>query len=158
MRRGRVIGPVQDNGDGSYTIPGVWDPGTGAAPGVVVSQPDRPPIEISDPAVPTEEGHGSLVVTFTDPTGHAVLDLADVFVKHFQLSDAHEARRWHTERPLVFRNLIATHTGIYSLQVLPDHHHAVGQFVTIRDGEITARDAPVASQLKGERGCRLCGS
>jgi hypothetical protein len=40
-----VTGPVTDNGDGSYTIPVSWDP-AGAAPGLVVSQPDRPGVPI----------------------------------------------------------------------------------------------------------------
>jgi hypothetical protein len=132
-----IVGPVQDNGDGSYTIAGVWNPSAGAAPGLVITQPDRPPAEISDPSVPTEEGHGSLVVTFADAAGHTVPDLADIFVKHFELSDQREARRWHTEKTLVFRNLVSTNTGIYSLQALPDHHHAVGQFVAIREGQVT---------------------
>lgn len=39
-----VTGPVKDNGDGSYTIPIAWDPGSGQGAGVVVSQPGRPPV------------------------------------------------------------------------------------------------------------------
>jgi hypothetical protein len=45
-----VTGPVTDNGDGSYSVPVSWDPGSGG-PGLVVSQPDRPPVPIG-PAGP----------------------------------------------------------------------------------------------------------
>jgi hypothetical protein len=37
-----VIGLPADNGDGTYTVDGAWDPGSGLEPGVVVQQPDRP--------------------------------------------------------------------------------------------------------------------
>jgi hypothetical protein len=37
-----VIGLPADNGDGTYTVDGAWDPGSGPEPGVVVQQPDRP--------------------------------------------------------------------------------------------------------------------
>ncbi len=39
-----VSGSVVDNGDGTYTIPVVFDPSAGSAPGVVVDQPGRPPV------------------------------------------------------------------------------------------------------------------
>ena len=41
-----VTGPVSDNGDGSYTVPVTWDPASGQEPGVVVGQPDRPPVVV----------------------------------------------------------------------------------------------------------------
>jgi hypothetical protein len=44
-----VTGGPHDNGDGSYTIPAHWDPGMAPQPGVIVSQPGRPPV----PLVPT---------------------------------------------------------------------------------------------------------
>lgn len=43
-----VTGPVQDNGDGSYTVPVAWDPASGG-PSVVVTQPDRPAVVVSPP-------------------------------------------------------------------------------------------------------------
>ncbi|MEO8066966.1 MAG: trypsin-like peptidase domain-containing protein [Flavobacteriales bacterium] len=39
-----IDGPVKDKGDGSYQIPVSW--GAGAAPGVVVKQPDRDPVPL----------------------------------------------------------------------------------------------------------------
>lgn len=39
-----VTGPVKDNGDGSYTVPISWNPGSGTGPGVIVGQPGRPPV------------------------------------------------------------------------------------------------------------------
>jgi hypothetical protein len=45
-----VTGPVRDNGDGSYTVPVNWDPSAGS-PGVVIGQPDRPPVVVHDPKV-----------------------------------------------------------------------------------------------------------
>ncbi|MFF0436562.1 trypsin-like peptidase domain-containing protein [Streptomyces sp. NPDC004327] len=51
-----VTGPVRDNGDGSYTIPVTWVPGTPGAPGVIVSQPGRPPVLI--PGTPLTPGGG----------------------------------------------------------------------------------------------------
>lgn len=46
-----VTGPPVDNGDGSYTVPGTWTPGSGSPPGVVIGQPERPPVVVSDPKV-----------------------------------------------------------------------------------------------------------
>jgi hypothetical protein len=34
----------QDNRDGSYSVTAVWDPSVAPAPGIVVSQPGRPPV------------------------------------------------------------------------------------------------------------------
>jgi hypothetical protein len=45
-------GPVHDNGDGSYSVPATWDSGT--TPGVVVSQPERPPVVLAPPCPPAE--------------------------------------------------------------------------------------------------------
>ncbi|MEP6892188.1 MAG: trypsin-like peptidase domain-containing protein [Gaiellaceae bacterium] len=39
-----VTGPVTDNGDGTYIVPVGWDPGAGQEPGIIVGQPDRPPV------------------------------------------------------------------------------------------------------------------
>lgn len=44
-----VTGPLQDNGDGTYTVPIAWDPGSGQGAGVVVSQPGRPPVVAHPP-------------------------------------------------------------------------------------------------------------
>jgi hypothetical protein len=41
-----ITGPVNDNGDGSYTVPISWNPGTGQGPGVVVGQPGRGPVVV----------------------------------------------------------------------------------------------------------------
>ncbi|MEV5970799.1 vWA domain-containing protein [Streptomyces sp. NPDC051921] len=51
-----VTGPVEDNGDGSYTVPVTWVPGTPGAPGVIVSQPGRPPVVV--PGAPLPPGGG----------------------------------------------------------------------------------------------------
>jgi hypothetical protein len=42
-----VTAPAVDNGDGTYTVPVSWDPGSGYDPGVVVGQPGRPPVVVS---------------------------------------------------------------------------------------------------------------
>jgi murein tripeptide amidase MpaA len=83
------------------------------------------------------DGLGGLLVTFADSSGNPVSDVADVFLQHQVLSDHREIRRWPTDAPLFVPDLISTQTGIYELQVLPDHHEAVGRFVTINDGELT---------------------
>ncbi|HEX6699394.1 MAG TPA: trypsin-like peptidase domain-containing protein [Gaiellaceae bacterium] len=44
-----LTGPVVDNGDGSYTATGTWDPGSGTPPGVVIQQPGRPGVTVSKP-------------------------------------------------------------------------------------------------------------
>ena len=82
-----------------------------------------------------DDGHGSLEISVVDNGGGIVNDVADVFLKHQQLSDERQIRRWKTDQTLVVRDLISTNTGIYALQVLPDHHEAVGRFVTIEEGE-----------------------
>jgi hypothetical protein len=48
-----VIGPVKDNGDGTYTIPIQWDPSTGSPPGVIITQPSRPPTVVAQLGVCT---------------------------------------------------------------------------------------------------------
>jgi hypothetical protein len=40
----RIIGTPHDRGDGSYEVEVVWAPEITAQPGVIVQQPDRPPI------------------------------------------------------------------------------------------------------------------
>ena len=45
-----VTGTVKDNGDGSYTFIVSQHPGSTAPPGVIVSQPGRPPVGIPLPA------------------------------------------------------------------------------------------------------------
>src|ERR1041385_421230 len=47
-----VTGSPVDNGDGSYTVPVVIDAGTDG--GVVVSQPDRPPVIVAPPRPPAK--------------------------------------------------------------------------------------------------------
>src|SRR5215208_148984 len=44
-----VTGPVQDNGDGSYSVPVAWDPASGHEPGVVIGQPGRPAVVVQEP-------------------------------------------------------------------------------------------------------------
>jgi hypothetical protein len=41
--------PLVDNGDGSYGLVGIWNPGDGQPPGVVIGQPDRPPVVVFEP-------------------------------------------------------------------------------------------------------------
>ncbi|HKD06654.1 MAG TPA: S53 family peptidase [Bryobacteraceae bacterium] len=83
------------------------------------------------------DGYGSLVVTFVDHAGNPVDDIAYVFLQQFQSEDEREIRRWPTDAPLIVRDLHSTNTGIYELQVLPEHHKAAGRFVTIEDGRVT---------------------
>lgn len=50
-----ITGPVLDNGDGSYNVPVGWGPD--GRPGVVISQPGRPPVVITPgPAMPVAPG------------------------------------------------------------------------------------------------------
>jgi hypothetical protein len=51
-----VTGAVQDNGDGSYTATGEWDPSSGHRPGVVIGQPDRPCVVAQEPARGPDDG------------------------------------------------------------------------------------------------------
>lgn len=39
--------PVRDRGDGSYDVGVLWDPAVAPQPGVVIAQPDRPPVTIT---------------------------------------------------------------------------------------------------------------
>lgn len=48
-----VTGPVKDNGDGTYTVPIRWDPSAGSSPGVIITQPGRPPVVVVQPGVCT---------------------------------------------------------------------------------------------------------
>jgi hypothetical protein len=44
-----ITGPVVDNGNGSYTIPIKWNPGSGKSPVVIIQQPGRPPMTVQQP-------------------------------------------------------------------------------------------------------------
>jgi hypothetical protein len=43
-----VTGPIEDNGDGSYTVPVAWDPAMLGRPSITIGQPDRIPAVITD--------------------------------------------------------------------------------------------------------------
>ena len=51
-----VTGPIVDNGDGTYAIPVLWEPGS--QPGVVLGQPGRSPVVVAPPPA-GGHGHGS---------------------------------------------------------------------------------------------------
>lgn len=51
-----VTGPLLDNGDGSYTVQGEWDPASGQQPGVMIGQDGRPPVSIHETAPPLAGG------------------------------------------------------------------------------------------------------
>jgi hypothetical protein len=65
----RVTGPVRDKGDGSYQVPISWDPAT-TTPGVVVQQPDRPPVPLTPTGSVTPPSHG-------DPCAAPAADLLE---------------------------------------------------------------------------------
>jgi hypothetical protein len=46
----QLVGPVKDNGDGSYGISVIWDPTVTGTPGVVVQQPGRNPVPLTPPS------------------------------------------------------------------------------------------------------------
>jgi hypothetical protein len=106
--------------------------GLGVDPNAIPASPDGAPLDIF------QEGRGNLEIKFAAKPAGTVNDLADIFLKHHVLSDERVIRRWPTSQVLVIRNLDASQTGIYSVQALPDHHEAAGQFVTIREGQDTA--------------------
>jgi V8-like Glu-specific endopeptidase len=50
-----LTGPLDDNGDGSYSVTGIWDPTLGHGPGVVIGQPGRPPVVVAEPCPAAKE-------------------------------------------------------------------------------------------------------
>lgn len=44
-------GPIRDRSDGSYDVDVIWDPAVAPQPGVVITQPERPPIMLTPPVV-----------------------------------------------------------------------------------------------------------
>lgn len=52
-----IVGNVRDNGNGSYSVDLCWDPDSGAPPGVIVTQPDRPPVGLPLPVPEGFERH-----------------------------------------------------------------------------------------------------
>ena len=42
-----VASPVSDEGNGSYVLEVSWDPAVAPAPGITISQPDRPPVVVA---------------------------------------------------------------------------------------------------------------
>ncbi|MEO8367297.1 MAG: trypsin-like peptidase domain-containing protein [Pseudoxanthomonas sp.] len=77
-----VVGPVKDAGDGSYSVVVIWDPDA-TTPGVVVQQPDRPPI----PVVPDGYATGDCRPDCNDAAGDLLdcLGLHDSRVKRVQV-------------------------------------------------------------------------
>jgi hypothetical protein len=54
----QVDGRVKDRGDGSYTVDVTWDPQVTPSPGVIVQQPDRPPVVMTPPGTGVPPGGG----------------------------------------------------------------------------------------------------
>ncbi|MFB6457130.1 VWA domain-containing protein [Chitinophaga sp. Hz27] len=46
---GNTVNGVTDNGDGTYTVNVTFDPASGGRPGVIIGQPERPPVLTADP-------------------------------------------------------------------------------------------------------------
>jgi len=53
-----VVSGVHDNGDGSYSVDLCWDPESSTPPGVIITQPDRPPVGVP---LPVPEGFEQFV-------------------------------------------------------------------------------------------------
>jgi V8-like Glu-specific endopeptidase len=53
-----ITGYPTDNGDGSYTFTGTWDPGAGQPPGVVITPPGGVPVPVSGGGGPAPGGGG----------------------------------------------------------------------------------------------------
>lgn len=45
-------GPIHDRGDGSYDVGVLWVPAVAPQPGVVIAQPERPPVTVTPPGAP----------------------------------------------------------------------------------------------------------
>jgi len=52
------VGAVRDNGDGSYSVDLCWDPESSMPPGVIITQPERPPLGLP---LPVPEGFDKFV-------------------------------------------------------------------------------------------------
>jgi von Willebrand factor type A domain/Trypsin-like peptidase domain len=59
-----VTGVVQDNGDGSYTVPATWDPNSGYPPGVVIDQPGHPCVVVQEPPPASTQDHTKWKILF----------------------------------------------------------------------------------------------
>jgi hypothetical protein len=46
----KAKGPMQDNGDGTYTVTATWDEGFGVPPALALEQPGRPPVVVQEPS------------------------------------------------------------------------------------------------------------
>lgn len=57
-------GDVQDNGDGSYTVHGHWDPDSGNGPGVVIGQPGRGSVSVGGSRCEAETREGPWKLLF----------------------------------------------------------------------------------------------
>jgi len=67
--------PISDAGNGSYVVDVVWDPGAAPAPGITISQPDRPPVVVAPgrTALPARSCAMSLLVALVILLAIAVL-------------------------------------------------------------------------------------
>lgn len=84
-----VDGKVKDKGDGSYTVSVIWDPQVVQTPGLVVQQPDRPPIVVTplDAVRPPVGTDGCTIVAekLLDCLGFQESDVKRVKVKRISI-------------------------------------------------------------------------
>jgi hypothetical protein len=59
-----VTSPARDNGDGSYTVAVDWNPSSGNRPGVIIGQPGRDPVVVSEPTSPVGERWNIWMILF----------------------------------------------------------------------------------------------
>jgi murein tripeptide amidase MpaA len=81
-----------------------------------------------------DDGTGNLIVSFEDGGGKQSSDTVDVFLAHQTLSDRREVRNWPARKDLLVTGLISTHSGLYSVQVVPRKHETEGQFASVEEG------------------------
>lgn len=77
----------------------------------------------------------NLILNFFSASGAQVDDKVTISLKHFRLSDSRIARNKSTLNSLRIADLMATHTGIYLLDIEPRKHRAVRQNITLPMGQ-----------------------
>ena len=76
-------------------------------------------------------GTGNLLLSFVNASGGPVDDQVTVSLKHFRLSQQLRQDNFSTQKSLNITGLIATHTGVFTLEIEAHKHRMIRQFVTI---------------------------
>lgn len=116
-----LTGVIQDNGDGSYTVPVLLAPG--ADGGLVIGQPGRPPVLILPPPAGRPPLPGVEAREFTGKVQGVIYDRFGDFEGFFLLTEHGHEHRFHSRESEVEELIRKAWVERYVITVIAHHHH-----------------------------------